>query len=67
MKSLFSDRRANIFMIFAAMSVVLLIPCPDKFRNVGEILAATYFVLGIASWADARGRTRGRSNGRKRA
>lgn len=60
MKSLFSDRRANIFMIFAAMSVVLLIPCPEKFHNVGEILAGTYVVLAVASWADARGRSRGR-------
>lgn len=58
MKSLFEDRRAVIFYVFAVMSLVLVIPCPTKFHFVGYTLTVVYVVLGTASWLDSRGRAR---------
>ena len=52
------DRRALIFFSFSAIALLLLIPCPEKFHNVGETLAIVYFLLGMGSLLDARGRKR---------
>lgn len=49
------DRRALIFFLISALSLVLLIPCPPDFRYVGITLASVYFVLGLGSLLDARG------------
>ena len=46
------DRRA-VFFLGAALLCALLVPVtPDKYRWVGEWLAVTYIVLGIASFLD---------------
>lgn len=49
------DRRALIFFCFSALALVLLVPCPEKFRYVGYTLFVVYFLLGLGSWLDARG------------
>lgn len=56
------DRRALIFWSFSLVCLLLLIPCPDEFHNVGITLTVVYAVLGTASWLDSvsRGRRRGR-------
>lgn len=57
------DRRALIFWTFSVVCLVLLIPCPDDFHNVGITLTVVYAVLGTASWLDSvsRRRRRGRA------
>ena len=49
----FIDIRALIFYVMALVCLVLLIPCPEKFHNVGITLVVTYLVLGTFSWLDA--------------
>lgn len=49
------DRRALIFFMFSLCALVLIIPCPEKFRYVGITLAVVYGVLGLGSLLDARG------------
>lgn len=62
MKSLFDDRRAVIFYIFAIVCLLLVIPCPTKFHFVGYTLTVVYLVLGTTSWLDSRGRARSGSH-----
>lgn len=52
------DRRALIFFIFSLIALLLLVPCPEKFRYVGITLAVVYFLLGLGSYFDALGRKR---------
>ena len=52
------DIRALIFYVMAAVCLVLLIPCPPKFHNVGITLTVVYLVLGTFSWLDAIARAR---------
>ena len=49
------DRRALIFFMISALSLILLISCPPDFRYVGITLAVVYGVLGLGSLLDARG------------
>lgn len=49
----FIDIRAFIFYVMALVSLVLLVPCPEKFHFVGISLAVVYSVLGTFSWLDA--------------
>jgi hypothetical protein len=49
------DRRALIFFMISALSLILLIPCPPDFRYVGITLSVVYGVLGFGSYLDARG------------
>ena len=57
------DRRAIIFWTFSVLCLVLLIPCPDEFHNVGVTLTVVYALLGTGSWLDSvsRRRRRGRA------
>lgn len=52
------DIRALIFYVMALICLVLLIPCPEKFHNVGITLVVVYVVLGTFSWLDAIVRSR---------
>ena len=63
MKSTIIDRRALIFYVMAVICLILLIPCPEKFHNVGVTLTVAYVVLGTFSWLDAIVRAR---SGRRR-
>lgn len=54
------DRRALIFWVFSLVCLVLLIPCPEDFHNVGITLTVVYALLGTASWADSASRQRRR-------
>ena len=50
------DRRARFFLL-AALVCVLLIPLADhQFRTLTLGVAATYALLALASYLDARGR-----------
>lgn len=52
------DRRGVIFLCFAAVIVVLLPLCPDKYDWVGITTAVSYVVLGLGSWLDHVSRAR---------
>ncbi|MFM8530815.1 MAG: hypothetical protein ACKOD2_14305 [Ilumatobacteraceae bacterium] len=52
------DRRALVFYVFAAVVLVMLVPCPEEFHYVGVITAVTYVVLGTFSWLDSIARAR---------
>lgn len=54
----FVDVRALIFWVMALVCLVMLIPCPEKFQNVGVTLVVVYTVLGAFSWLDALARAR---------
>ncbi len=46
------DRRAILFLIFAAICFALIPLAPTDLRWVGELLTATYLVLALLSWVD---------------
>jgi hypothetical protein len=50
------DRRAAVFLIFAAMCVLLVPVTDDEFRWVPIATAVTYAILAAASLLDARSR-----------
>jgi hypothetical protein len=52
------DRRAGVFLIFAAMCLVLVPITDDEYRWVPIVTAVTYVVLAAASLLDARSRKR---------
>jgi hypothetical protein len=52
------DRRAAVFLIFAAMCALLVPVTDDEFRWVPIATAVTYVVLALASVLDARSRNR---------
>jgi hypothetical protein len=52
------DRRAVVFLVFAAMCFVLLPLAEPSFRWVCTTTGVTYVLLAIASALDARSRSR---------
>ena len=52
------DRRAAVFLIFAAMCALLVPVTDDEFRWVPIATAVTYVLLAVASVLDARSRKR---------
>jgi hypothetical protein len=50
------DKRAQFFLIAAAVCAVLVPLADDRFRNLTIAVAVTYFLLAAASWLDHRGR-----------
>lgn len=52
------DRRAGVFLVFAAMCLLLVPVTDDEFRWVPIATAVTYIVLALASLLDARSRKR---------
>ena len=62
MKKWWLDRRAVIFLCFAAVACALIPVCPDKFDWVGISVTSVYVVLGLASWLDHLGRARSGSS-----
>ncbi|MGH9275488.1 MAG: hypothetical protein ACRDZU_12650 [Acidimicrobiales bacterium] len=50
------DKRAQFFLLAAAVCAVLVPVAEDRFRNLTVAVAATYLVLAAASWLDHRGR-----------
>jgi hypothetical protein len=50
------DKRAQFFVLAAAMCAVLVPLAPERFRNLTLAVAITYVVLAAASWLDHRGR-----------
>ena len=55
------DRRA-VFFLGAAIVCAILIPVTEEEQRwVPAVLSIVYLVLAVASWADKRTRTRGRT------
>lgn len=52
------DRRAAVFLVFAAMCASLVPVTDDEFRWVPIATAVIYVVLAVASLLDARSRKR---------
>lgn len=51
-----SDKRAQFFLLAAAVCAGLVPLADDRFRNLTVGVAVTYVVLALASWLDHRGR-----------
>jgi len=52
------DRRAGVFLVFAAMCLLLVPVTDDEFRWVPVTTAIAYILLAAASLLDARSRKR---------
>jgi hypothetical protein len=52
------DRRAAVFLVFAAVCALLVPLTDNEYRWVPIVTAITYVVLALASLLDARSRKR---------
>ena len=50
------DKRAQFFLLAAAVCALLVPVAEDRFRNLTVGVAITYLVLAAASWLDHRGK-----------
>lgn len=53
-----NDRRALVFLVFAAVAAALIPVAESEHRWVAEVLAVVYLVLAAASALDSWGRSR---------
>ncbi len=50
------NRRALVFLLFAAMSAAIVPLADTKHRFVPVVLGAVYVLLALLSWLDSRSR-----------